>query len=185
MGGLPALAAAALKETTADLDVDIVQSASDEARALLRHAKDQDAHHSPDLFHVENEINKATSLPLKRLEAKARSTLEKAREKIRNEEMRKAAYVGRTPRPRGRPPFFDKYIAAAREEVEKAEAELRNAQAFKERRAEAVAKMSSCYHPYDLETGARRGCQGARSPAASCAERALRSAVSRSRPAGS
>jgi hypothetical protein len=39
-----------------------VQSVSDEARGLKRHAKDMGAHHSPDLFHVSNEVERRAFL---------------------------------------------------------------------------------------------------------------------------
>ena len=145
----------ALQEATGDLDVDIVQSASDEARALLRHAKDQGAHHSPDLFHVLHEINAALVLPLRRLAALAREAHDKAFEKLQREEEREAAYA--EDRPRGRPPAFEQRIAAAHQEVEKADAELKAVQAYQDRRKSAVASISMIYHPYDLQTGARRG----------------------------
>ncbi|MEZ6101531.1 MAG: hypothetical protein R3E01_21565 [Pirellulaceae bacterium] len=51
-----------LKERLAELPVTVVQVASDEAGALIRHAEScLGAHHSPDVFHVQQETVKATA----------------------------------------------------------------------------------------------------------------------------
>ncbi len=42
------------------------QIVSDPAKALLAHAAAQNAHHSPDLFHVQQELSRATALSLRR-----------------------------------------------------------------------------------------------------------------------
>ena len=48
------------------LPVEVVQVTSDEAKGLLAHAREGlGAHHSPDLFHVQHEVSKATSLSLR------------------------------------------------------------------------------------------------------------------------
>lgn len=45
----------------------MIQSTADEAKALRRHAETElGSHHSPDLFHGQHEVSKATSLPLAR-----------------------------------------------------------------------------------------------------------------------
>ncbi len=56
----------ALETATAGLDVTVVQQTADEGRGLGRHAKNQDIHHSPDLFHPQQDITKATSGALAR-----------------------------------------------------------------------------------------------------------------------
>ena len=53
-----------LKEATSDLNIDVIQSVSDEAPGIKKHAKTLGAHHSPDLFHVQQEITKAMSRAL-------------------------------------------------------------------------------------------------------------------------
>ena len=51
-----------MKESVAGLSVDIIQSTSDEAVAIKSHVKNAlKAHHSPDLFHVQQELVKATA----------------------------------------------------------------------------------------------------------------------------
>jgi hypothetical protein len=52
----------ALDEATSGLPIAVIQSTSDEGRSILRHVKeDLGVHHSPDVFHVQNELVKATS----------------------------------------------------------------------------------------------------------------------------
>lgn len=54
----------ALEEAMEGLPVQVMQSTSDEGKALLRHALDLEAHHSPDLFHPQHDLSKATALAL-------------------------------------------------------------------------------------------------------------------------
>ena len=57
----------ALRAALEGLAVEVVQGTSDEAKALRRHhTHDCQAQHSPDLFHVQHEVSKATSLYLAR-----------------------------------------------------------------------------------------------------------------------
>jgi len=144
-----------LQEAIRDLKVDIVQSTSDEARALLRHAKDQGAHHSPDLFHVLHEVNAALVLPLQRRTALAEEAHGKALTKLNEEKRRHAAYE-EGPRRRGRRPDFEKHIAAAHQNLEQAADSLRVAHGWQDRRENAMAGISWSYHPYELDTGLRR-----------------------------
>ena len=59
--------------------VDVIQCVSDQAAALLSHAQTHlGVHHSPDVFHVQCELSKATSLALNRQEQKAKVDYEVA-----------------------------------------------------------------------------------------------------------
>ena len=54
-------------QATQGLPVSVVQVTSDEARGLVAHARDGlGAQHSPDLMHAQQELHRATSLPLQR-----------------------------------------------------------------------------------------------------------------------
>lgn len=54
-----------LKEALRGLPVEVIQSTSDEGRGIVHHVKkDLGAHHSPDLFHVQHELVKGTSVAL-------------------------------------------------------------------------------------------------------------------------
>jgi hypothetical protein len=52
----------AMQEALDGLPVEVIQATSDEGRGMLHHVKtDLGAHHSPDVFHVQHELIKATS----------------------------------------------------------------------------------------------------------------------------
>jgi len=57
----------ALRAALVGLKVTVIQGTGDEATALCRHVEvELAAHHSPDLFHGQHEVSKATSLSLAR-----------------------------------------------------------------------------------------------------------------------
>jgi hypothetical protein len=62
----------ALEHGLARLNVTVEQGTSDEAKGLLAHVqRDLGAHHSADLFHLQHEVSKATSLSLARAQQQA------------------------------------------------------------------------------------------------------------------
>lgn len=146
---------AVFTEATTDLNVEVIQQTSDEASALLAHARHHGLHHSPDLFHILQEINRATVLPLKRRTEAAQATLDEAQAMLRRHLTEEAAYRA-GPRPRGHPPDFTKRIARAQAAQAVAIAALSEAIAHQETRQAAVAGLSCAYHPFDLATGAAR-----------------------------
>ena len=55
---------AAMKEGLKGLAVEVIQSASDEGKGLVKYVeKELNAHHSPDLFHVQQELTRDMSAP--------------------------------------------------------------------------------------------------------------------------
>lgn len=55
----------AVEQALKGLPIEVVQSTGDEAKGILTHVRDGlAAHHSPDLFHAQQDLHKATSLPL-------------------------------------------------------------------------------------------------------------------------
>jgi len=139
------------------LPVAVIQGTSDEAKALCHHIEhDLGAHQSPDLFHVQHTASKATMAPLGRQIRTAEKAVEQAEKKVQKEQALQAKYLNRTPRPVGRPPAFEKHIAAAQAEVSQAQRQLASALERKVQATDAIQGISECYHPYDLETGAPR-----------------------------
>jgi hypothetical protein len=70
---------AAVDAALAPFSITVTQCVSDQATALLSHAQSHlGVHHSPDVFHVQYEISKATSLALNRQTDKAKDALAKA-----------------------------------------------------------------------------------------------------------
>ena len=69
----------AMEEATEGLDVEIVQSTSDEGKGLLCHVQeDLGVHHSPDVFHVQHELVKGSSGALASKKRQAEKTMAKA-----------------------------------------------------------------------------------------------------------
>jgi hypothetical protein len=144
----------ALQAALVGLNVAVIQGTSDEATALHRQVEvDLDAHHSPDLFHGQHEVSKATSLHLARQVRQAAATVTAAQTRWAVERAAQQAYEDQSPRPCGRPPAFAARIRAAVSEVVQAEIAHAEAQARQCEARELVRELGIGYHPYDLECG--------------------------------
>jgi len=141
-----------LEEALRGLPVDVVQSTSDQGKALLRHARDTEAHHSPDLFHPQHDLSKATALPLAQ---RVRRAAEKHEQAVR-ETTRVAAerddYLSKRHGP-GRPPDFASRIERAQQAEVLAQQSLEQALADQAACREAIAGLSADYHCYRLTDG--------------------------------
>ena len=143
----------AMDDATKGLPVKIVQSTSDEGKGIVHHVeKDLGAHHSPDVFHVENEIVKGTSAPLASKTKRASEAHEKATEKVNRSIKEKEAYFINKRCP-GRPPDFDKRIEEARTKEEDARQSLQKAEEHQKQMKDAIKGISEAYHPFALDTG--------------------------------
>ena len=149
---------ATLEAAKQGLDVEVVQSTADEAAALVRHAKNQGAEHSPDLFHVLNDVGRAMALSLAGREERARAVHERAAAEVTRHLDEEYAYW-EGPRGRGRPPGFPQRIALAREAEEEAARQLEAVGEHRRRWREAVRGIERAYHPFDLATGAARSAE--------------------------
>jgi len=83
-----------MNEALEGLSVEVIQSASDEARGIVNHVEQHlGAHHSPDIFHVQQEISRGTSAAMA---SKVRAVLQEvdalktelANRKVAKQEMR-------------------------------------------------------------------------------------------------
>lgn len=147
----------ALDEALEGLRVEVVQGTSDEAKGLLRHVeRDLGAHHSPDVFHVQHDVSKATALPLARALAQAERAAEQTREEVALQRAARDAHRRAWPRPIGRPPAFAERIHAALTAQAGADAQLEQAAQDQQQARECVRELADAYHPYDLETGQRQ-----------------------------
>jgi hypothetical protein len=145
---------AALEGACTGLAVEVIQSTADEAKALRRHAEtDLGAHHSPDLFHGQHEVSKATSLALARDLRQVEAGVAAAQRQWEAERAAQQAFEARVPRPLGRPPAFETRIGAALSALVAVEAERDRA---RERQSEAralIRELGVLYHPYDPVDG--------------------------------
>ena len=149
----------AIKETTAGLPVKIIQSSSDEGRGIVKHVnKDLGAHHSPDLFHVQNEVVKGPSTALGGRKRQAAKAMDEASEKVSRYQEKKAAYLNDERRTEC-PPGLKKKLEQAQMKESEARKALETATAHQERLKQTIGKISRTYHPYDLQTGAPRSAE--------------------------
>jgi len=145
----------ATEESINGLNVEVFQSTADEASALLRHARDMNAWHSPDLFHVQNEANSGLALPLLGKEVRAREAHEEATAEARRQVEAERSYR-EGPRGPGRPPDFAKRIAKAEAMATETRIGLEQAQEHRGTWVAAVRGIEEAYHPYALDSGTLR-----------------------------
>jgi hypothetical protein len=145
---------AALEGACTGLAVEVIQSTADEAKARRRHAEtDLGAHHSPDLFHGQHEVSKATSLALARDVRHAEAGVAAAQVQWEAERAAQQAFEARVPRPLGRPPAFETRIGAALSALVAVEAERDRARERQREARELIRELGVLYHPSDPVDG--------------------------------
>ena len=144
----------ALTAALEGLAVEVIQGTSDEGKGLVSHVQSAlGAHHSPDLFHVQHEVVKATGLPLARQVKQAEAAVAQARGQWQAAREAQAAFE-RQPQPaRGRPPAFEARTQATLVALGQAERDQQQALQQQTDARECVRELSALYHPYDLQTG--------------------------------
>lgn len=149
-----------VKTSLEGLPVKVVQVSSDEASGLKNHTeKGLGASHSPDVFHVQQEIARGTSGPLAGAIKKAEKKVEAAEAEVRKAVCEKNQYDGAATRPKGRRPDFEKRICLAEENENKAISGLDEARRNQETVRQARRDIGDRYHPYDPESGERQDAE--------------------------
>jgi hypothetical protein len=145
----------------APLNCRVIQSTSDEAPGLLASVEHSlEAHHSPDVFHVQHELVKAVSGPMATTERAAHKAVTEAKEQLeRLQSDPQSAGHATTKRAPGRPP----QEPVSLEQAEHALTAASRAHArLAEQRAQVKAHIRGIGHDYhfvDLERGVRRNGQ--------------------------
>ncbi len=143
----------AMAEATENLPVEIIQSTSDEGTGLLCHVpEDLGAQHSPDIFHVQNEVVKGTQGAL----ASKKRQAEKARVQVANAARQPQQQKAKILAQEGIPaclPQLNEQIAQTQAQVRATQQTLATAVEQQERVRQAIRGISEVYHPYDLTTG--------------------------------
>ncbi len=148
----------AVTEALKPFSVNVIQCVSDEATALISHTETfLGVHHSPDLFHVQQEASRATSAPLHRQTEKAEKALKEAEASHQQNEKKLADFNENWPcsikqldleiELRSNAPLLEEALNHARQEFESTQARQRRAR-------EARLGIGQEYHPFDLKTGA-------------------------------
>jgi hypothetical protein len=148
-----------MKEVTADLSVEIIQSTSDEGRGLIHHVRDDlGVQHSPDVFHVQHELVKGTSLVLAHKKRQAGNAVAELAQKLNRYQEKKKKYLDDKNGSKRLAKLEQKIEQTQVQESETRES-LETATEHQERAQKAIQGISATYHPYDLETGAARSAE--------------------------
>jgi len=150
---------ACLREATEGLKLKVIQSTSDEGKGILRHTREHlGAHHSPDLFHVQQELGKGTSVPLKNREKWAQGKVDEAATELDRKQDSKDLYLTSNHGP-SRLPDFDGQIKSAQDKLSSVEKGLEMARQHRDAAREAIRGIAEDYHPYDLESGEAKSAE--------------------------
>lgn len=150
----------AVEEGLSGLPVKVLQSTSDEGKGLISHATNGlNVHHSPDLFHVQYEISKGTSVALASAVRRAGQDLENCSNATCEALENREKYESLTKRPVGRRPDFERRIALIKEQEESARVALEKARFNQESVTEGKREISKVYHPYNPLTGEKQDSQ--------------------------
>ena len=145
----------------AQLNCRVIQSTSDEAPGLLAYVEHYlEAHHSPDLFHVQHELVKAVSGPMATKERAAHKAVTEAREQLERLQSDPQS-TGDEPEKRGpgRPPKEPVSLEQAEQALEAASREHERLAQQREQVKASIRGIGHDYHFVDLERGVRRNGQ--------------------------
>jgi Family of unknown function (DUF6399) len=136
----------------------VIQSTSDEASGLLAYVEHYlEAHHSPDLFHVQHELVKAVSGPMATKERAADKAVTEATEQLERLQTH-PQNPGDKPAKRapGRPPKNPMSLEQAEQALESGSREHERLAKQREQVKASIRGIGHDYHFVDLERGVRR-----------------------------
>jgi hypothetical protein len=140
------------------LNCRVIQSTSDEAPGLLAYVEHYlEAHHSPDLFHVQHELVKAVSGPMASKERAAHKAVTEAQEQLERVQTHPPS-TGDEPEKRGpgRPPKDPVSLEQAEQALEAARREHERLFEQRQQIKASIRGIGHDYHFVDLERGVRR-----------------------------
>ena len=152
---------ACMAPALAQFNCRVIQSTSDEAPGLLAYVEHYlEAHHSPDLFHVQHELVKAVSGPLATKEQAAQKAVSEATEQLArlHSDLQSAGDEPEKRRP-GRAPKEPKSLEHAEHMLETARREHARLAAQRAQVQASIRGIGHDYHCVDLERGVRRNGQ--------------------------
>ena len=142
----------------APLNCRVIQSTSDEAPGLLAYVEHYlEAHHSPDLFHVQHELVKAVSGPMATKERAAQKAISEATEQLERLQTHSISTDDEPEKRRpGRPPKAPVSLEQAEQALEAACREHARRAAQREQVKANIRGIGHDYPFVDLERGVRR-----------------------------
>lgn len=149
---------AAVEDALAGMPVKIAVMGGDEAAGLAAHARQMEAHHAPDLFHVQHPLWQALARPLIRSLESPAEALAEAKAHSADWRERQACHE-RGERPVGRPPDYARHVACAEAAEDEARQVYETAAGYKQGAYAAIRSLGTVYHPVDPATGELRGAE--------------------------
>ncbi len=147
----------AMKKRLEVFPVKVVQVTSDGARALIKYTEQcLNSHHSPDLFHIQQDISKGTSAPLRAKVKSRKKSVDQCTLALEACEQAKQADEMLENRRVGRPIDHELRVAVAEVELEEAKKEYESAEKRYEVVRENRVKLGEVYHPFDIDTAKRK-----------------------------
>ncbi|MEI7903238.1 MAG: DUF6399 domain-containing protein [bacterium] len=137
----------------APLAITVCQVVSDQAKAIIHYAEvDLGGHHSPDLFHVQQDTSRGVSLPLASQTYHAEDRLTKTQEKVADLQAQSQACREECPN--------SSYGATLKQQLQQAQTEETAAKEYlsacqdrQQRARQARRGLSHDYHPFDVDNG--------------------------------
>ena len=149
---------ACMAPALAQFNCRVIQSTSDEAPGLLAYVEHYlEAHHSPDLFHVQHELVKAVSGPMATKERAAQKAVSEATERLARlqSDLQSAGDEPEKRRP-GRPPKNPVSLEQAEQALAAASREYERLAQQRAQVTASIRGLGHAYHFVDLERGVRR-----------------------------
>jgi hypothetical protein len=139
----------------------VLQATSDEAPGLLAYVEHYlEAHHAPDLFHVQHELVKAVAGPMATKERAAHKALNEARDQLEQvQAYQQSAGDEPVKRGPGRPPKEPVSLEQAEQALEAASREHARLTQQRVHVAKSIRGIGHDYHFVDLDRGVRRNGQ--------------------------
>ena len=148
-----------MAEAVQGLPVELVQSTSDEGRGIRHHVEaDLGLHHSPDVFHVQQDLVQGSSVVLANRKRQAEQSVAEAAQQVSRLKEAQSTNVKPAGPSDGAAALVPPWVTAQAQE-QKAREAWETLTGQHQRVQEAVAGIRMAYHPYDLETGAARSAK--------------------------
>ena len=125
-----------------DLPVKFHQITADKASALVKLAEQElSAHYSPDLFHIQQDLSKATSAPLARKVAACENALKAAEQELNQIAQEQEDYASQPVKPVGRPVDYAGRIHEANVKLATVQLDLEEAEARRKQVRESIKSL--------------------------------------------
>jgi hypothetical protein len=143
----------AVQQALAGLPLTVALQVGDEAKGLLAHARQGlGVPHSPDLFHVQHELSRATAPTLAARTRHAQEYLDGAQQRLEQARAQRDEAAGQPRRP-GRPVDHDRRVGEAERAVAGGQRWVADCQGRQEQAREAIRGLGEADHPFHLDSG--------------------------------